>query len=126
MNGRRNIFTSTWVSRRRYQKGKPSLDLNETRDDGVLRCSAWHQLDHQQTICTRSREVITPTPHHSFLHAGSGALPDPPTNSVKTLNANKNHQSREIIKQIIPENVRLNGLISSPFLYQTTTASGRA
>ena len=40
---------TTWV--RQYQKGKPSLDLNEARDDGVLGW-LWHQLDHMQTICT--------------------------------------------------------------------------
>jgi len=33
-----------------YQKGKSSLDLNETRDDGFWK--QWHQLDHVQTICT--------------------------------------------------------------------------
>jgi len=40
---------TTWVSR--YQKGKPSLDLNEARDDGVQGWQ-WHQLDHMRTICT--------------------------------------------------------------------------
>jgi len=40
---------TTWVSQ--YQKGKTSLDLNETKDDGVLGWQ-WHQLDHMQTICT--------------------------------------------------------------------------
>jgi len=34
-----------------YQKGKTSLDLNQTREDGVLGWQ-WHQLDHIQTICT--------------------------------------------------------------------------
>jgi len=36
-----------------YQKGKTSLDLNETRDDGVFGWQ-WHQVDHihMQTICT--------------------------------------------------------------------------
>ena len=40
---------TTWVSQ--YQKGKTSLDLNETKDDGVLGWQ-WHQLDHMQTVCT--------------------------------------------------------------------------
>ena len=40
---------TTWVSR--YEKGKTSLDLNETTDDGVLGWQ-WHQLDHTGTICT--------------------------------------------------------------------------
>ena len=48
----------------RYQKGKTSMDLNETRDDRVLGYSGirW-------TICRqsapRSRQIATPTPHHS-------------------------------------------------------------
>jgi len=55
---------TTWVCR--YQKGKPSLDLNEARDAGILGCSgiSW-------TICKRStprsREMTTPTPHHSIF-----------------------------------------------------------
>ena len=54
---------TTWVSR--YQKGKTSLDLNETGEDGVLECSgvSW-------TICKQSaphsRQITTPTPHHSW------------------------------------------------------------
>jgi len=58
------FFRTTWVSR--YQKGKPSLDLNEARDDGVLGYSgiSW-------TICKqsapRSRQLTTPTPHHSIF-----------------------------------------------------------
>jgi len=53
---------TTWVSR--YQKGKISLDLNVARDYGALGCSgiSW-------TICKqcapRSRQITTPTPHHS-------------------------------------------------------------
>ena len=41
------FFRTTWVSQ--YQKGKTSLDLNETRDDGVVGCSgiSW-------TICKQS------------------------------------------------------------------------
>ena len=33
------------------QKNKTSLDLNETREDGVVGWQ-WHQLDHMQTVCT--------------------------------------------------------------------------
>ena len=40
---------TTWVSW--YQKGRPSLDLNEARDDGIWGWQ-WHQLDHRQTMCT--------------------------------------------------------------------------
>ena len=39
----------TWISR--YHKGKTSLDLYDSRDDGVLGWW-WHQVDHMQTICT--------------------------------------------------------------------------
>ena len=55
---------TTWISR--YQTGKTSLDLNEARHDGVLGCSgiSW-------TICKqsapRSRQLTTPTPHHSIF-----------------------------------------------------------
>ena len=51
----------TWVSQ--HQKGKTSLDLNETREDGVLGCS-W-------TICKQpapgSRQISMPTHHHSIF-----------------------------------------------------------
>jgi len=40
---------TTWVNR--FQKGKPSIDLNEARVDGVLGWQ-WHQLDYMQTIST--------------------------------------------------------------------------
>jgi len=49
-----------------------SLDLNEARDDGVLRWQ-WHQLDHMQTICTSlqtDNHTNTPPPRHSVLPAG--------------------------------------------------------
>jgi len=58
---------TTWISR--YQKGKISLDLNESRDDVVLGCSGicW-------TICKQSapcfRQITTPTPITEFLKAG--------------------------------------------------------
>ena len=60
------LFPRTaWLSQ--YQKGKTSLHLNETRDDGVLGCSgmSW-------TICKQSApcsiQITTPTPYlsHSF------------------------------------------------------------
>jgi len=40
---------TTWV--RRYQKGKTSLYLNESRNVWVLGWQ-WHQLDHIQTVCS--------------------------------------------------------------------------
>ena len=50
----------------RYQKGKTSLDLNEARDFGVFGYQ-WHQLEHMQQSAPRSRQITTPTPHHSIL-----------------------------------------------------------
>jgi len=59
------LFSRTaWVGW--YQKGKTSMDFNEARDDGVLRCSgiSW-------TICKQStprfRQITTSTPHHSIF-----------------------------------------------------------
>ena len=58
-----NGLSSRTTSVNRYQKGKPSLDLNEARDDGVLGWQ-WHQLDHKQP---HSRQITTPTPHQSIF-----------------------------------------------------------
>jgi len=67
------LFSRTkWVSR--HQKCKTSLDFNEARGDGVLGCSriSW-------TICKQSapcsRQITTPTPHHSIFYR-LDALPD--------------------------------------------------
>jgi len=50
-----------------YQKGKTSLDLNVAKDDRVLWCS-----DISRTICKqsapRSRQITTPSPHHSIFY----------------------------------------------------------
>ena len=58
------VSTTSWVSR--YQRGKTSRDLNEARDDSVLGCS-----DISWTTCKqsapRSRQITTPTPHHSIF-----------------------------------------------------------
>ena len=59
-----SFSTTTWISW--YQKGKTTLDLNKARDDGVVRSSSisW-------TICKqsapRTRQISTPTPHHSIF-----------------------------------------------------------
>ena len=66
-----------------YQKGKTSLDLDEARDDGVLRWQR-HQLDHMQTICT-SLQTDNHTNHTQFSQAGYSSWH--PTNSVKALKA---------------------------------------
>jgi len=63
---------TTWGSW--YQKGKTSLDFNEAKNGEVLGCSGigW-------TICKqsapRSRQITTPTPHHSIFYRPD-ALPD--------------------------------------------------
>ena len=62
----------------RYQKGKNSLDFTEARDSEWQ----WHQLGHCKSA-PRSRQITTPTPHHSvFLQAGCPSCR--PTNSVST------------------------------------------
>ena len=66
----------------RYTKGKTSLDLNEARDDGVLKWQ-WHQLDHMQTICTSLQTDTHPTTQ--FLQDGCPSCH--PANSVKALKA---------------------------------------
>ena len=48
-----------------YQKGKISLDLNEARYDGVLGCTGISYICKQSA--SRSRQITTPTPHHSIL-----------------------------------------------------------
>jgi len=67
------FFRTTWESQ--YQRSKTSLDLNEARDDGVLGCS-----DISWTICKqsapRSRQIYTPTPHHS-IYTGGMLFPTP-------------------------------------------------
>jgi len=66
------VSRTTWVSR--YQKGNISLDLNDAKDGRVMGCSgiSW-------TICKNyaphSRQITTPTPHHSTFYRPD-ALPD--------------------------------------------------
>jgi len=69
------LFSGTaWLSW--YQKGRTSLNLSDTRDDGVL---GWqrHQLGHN--LCKRSaphsRQITTPTPRHSIFYRRD-AVPD--------------------------------------------------
>jgi len=50
-----------------YQKGKTNLDLNEARDSEWQ----WNPLGHMQ-VCTRSRQITTPAPHHSVF---TGRMP---------------------------------------------------
>jgi len=55
---------TTWVSR--YQKGKTTLDLNETRDDGAVGCSGIRWTICKQSV-PHSRQITTPIPHHSIF-----------------------------------------------------------
>jgi len=47
-------------------KGKTSLDLNEARDYEVLGCSGISWIVWKQSA-PRSRQITTPTPHHSIF-----------------------------------------------------------
>jgi len=57
---------TTWVSW--HQKGKPLWILLEQEMMGWQ----WHQLDHMQIICIRSRQITTPVPQHSVF---TGRMP---------------------------------------------------
>jgi len=61
----------------RYQKGKTNLDFTEARDSEWQ----WHQLGHMQ-VCTHSRQITTPTPHHSVFYSPD-ALPATKTTASK-------------------------------------------
>jgi len=77
-----------------YQKGKTSLDLSETRHDGVWGCSgiSW-------TICKQSaphnRQITTLTPHRSIF-----------TGRMLFLTPNQQCQSTEGIREKKTENDR--------------------
>jgi len=68
------LFSGTTRVISRYQKCKTTLDVNEARDGGVLGCNgiSW-------TICKQSaplsRQITSPTPHHSIFYRPD-ALPD--------------------------------------------------
>jgi len=55
---------TTWVSW--YQKGKPSLHLNEARDYGFLGSSGISWIICKQ-FASHCRQVTTTTPHHSIF-----------------------------------------------------------
>jgi len=55
-----------------YQKGKTSLDLNDTRDNGVLGWK-WHQLDYMQIIW---HQTVSHTNTSSLIFYRPDALPD--------------------------------------------------
>jgi len=57
----------TWISQ--HQKGKTGLDLNETRDGGVLGWQ-WYWLDHMQTICSLFQTDNHTKTSSQFLQAG--------------------------------------------------------
>jgi len=73
------FFRTTWISR--YQKGKSSLDLNESGDNGF-----WGDGSGVSwTVCKQSapgcRQITMPTPYHSVLQVRCSSWR--PTNSVK-------------------------------------------
>ena len=83
------LSRTTRVSR--YQKSKTSLDLKEARASGF-----WDSSGIGWTTCKqsapRSRQITTPTTHHSnFLQAGCSSWR--PTDSVKAL---KVHRKRTL------------------------------
>jgi len=79
------IFSrTTWISQ--YHKGKTSLDLNEARDDGVWGCSGIRGNIKQSA--PRSRQITTPTPHHSIFYR-LNAPPDAQPTGSKHLRQNK-------------------------------------
>jgi len=73
-------LTASFPQRPGYQKGKTSLDLNEARDDGVLGCSgiSW-TIRKQSAPC--SRQITTPTPHHSKVYRPDALSDAQPTAS---------------------------------------------
>jgi len=75
------FFRTTWVSQ--HQKGKTSLDLNEARHDGVSGCTGISWTIYKQST-PRSRQITTPTPHHSIT---GRMLFWCPANSIKALKA---------------------------------------
>ena len=62
----------------RYQKSKASLDINETRDDGILGCCGISWTMCKQSA-PRSRQVATSTPHHSIFYRSDALLDAQPT-----------------------------------------------
>ena len=86
---------TTWLSQ--DQKGKTSLDLSEARDDEVL---GWDGSGISWTICKqsapRSRQITTPTPHHSIF-----------TGRMLFLMPNEQCQSTEGKYQLTPINPRV-------------------
>jgi len=67
------LSETTQVSR--YQKGKTRLDFTEARDSEWQ----WHQLGMCKSA-PRSRQITTPTPHHSFF---TGRMPFLPPNQQR-------------------------------------------
>jgi len=59
----------------RYQKGKTNPDFTEARDSEWQ----WHQLGCMQSA-PRSRQITTPTPHHSVF---TGQMPFLPPNQQR-------------------------------------------
>ena len=85
---------TTWVSW--YQKGKTSLDLNETRDYWVLGCSGISLTIYKQSA-PHSRQINTPTPHHSIFYS-----PDALHEAQPRVSKHRRHnEGRSTLKQLI-------------------------
>jgi len=82
------VSRTVWVSR--YQEDKTSLDLNKTRDAGVL---GWqrHQLDYMQTICT-TLQTDNHTNTSSLNLYRLDALPD----ALTTVSKHRRHSASEV------------------------------
>jgi len=68
---------ATWV--RQYPIGKTSLDLNEARDDGILRCSgiSWTICKQSAFEALLSRHITTSAVNtSSLIFYSTDALPD--------------------------------------------------
>ena len=88
------IFSMTTLVSR-YQKGKTSLELNETRDDEVLECSgiSW-------TICKQSapwsRQITTSTCRHSIF---TSRMPFPTPNQQSQSTEGFHYSETEVSKK---------------------------
>ena len=85
------LSRTTWVSR--YQKGKTNLDFNEARDSEWQ----WHQLGHMQVCSVQcapcSRQITTPTAHHSVF---TGRMPFLPPSQQRQSTEGKSQKSHLI------------------------------
>jgi len=110
------MASSRTIRVRWYKKGKTSLHLNEARDDGVLGCSgiSW-------TICKqsarRSRQITTPTPHHSVFTGRMLFLM--PNQQCQSTEGNKSKETNTGNTPIIADQIQAIWYIPRNGLYHT-------